>query len=113
MEKTFTFSGNLRRNNGGQIIADTCGSDRDHLRDSVTDLATNRPQCRKTVESCFDDVIGKAGKLVVTIRFEEDSVGALPDAELVHTAETVKHHTSPLGAIEEAVIAVLEQSDAT
>jgi hypothetical protein len=110
MEKTFTFSGNVRRNFGGQIIVDLCESDLDHHRHSVTDAEQNRPLCRKTVESCFDDLIGRAGALTVTVSFEENSQGAVPQTE-VHTAETVKQKVAAVGAMEEAVIAALEQLD--
>jgi len=110
MEKTFTFLGRVRRNHGGQIIVDTCASDVDHLRESITDLVTNRPQCRKAVDSCFEDLIGKDGKVTVTVSFDGDWMGAVPGAE-IHTAKTAKYYTTQPGAMEEAVIAALEDLD--
>ncbi len=117
MEKSFTFSGNIRRNSGGQIIVDKCESDQWHLRHSDTDTEQNRPLCRKTVETYLEGLVGKAGKLTVSIRFEEDCVGAVPQDE-AHTAETVKVYVplwtetcSPPGMLADAVIAALEDLD--
>jgi len=112
MDKFFSVTGNVRKDHFGRIVVDTCSSDPDHLRESRTDPARNRPLCRKLVEDAFEGFLGKTGTLVMTISLKEDSVGAIPGAE-IHTAVTVQNKSCSTGGLEEAVIAALEQLDGT
>lgn len=103
------FLGNIRRDNFGRIVVDLCSSDLKHLRDSKTDPIHNRPMCRRLIEEAFEPFVGRSGRLTLTVAFDEEAVGAVPQD--IFTATTREVDVAPHGRIEEAVLTALEQVD--
>jgi hypothetical protein len=104
------FVGNVRKDNFGRIVVDSCESDVDHHLNSVAKPGDDRARCRRLVEEAFAGYVGRRGKMVIAITFEDEVVdGALPSD--VFTAVTRKHSIETPGQIVDAVIAALEHID--
>jgi hypothetical protein len=70
--RVFIFNGNVRKDDFGRIVVDTCESDGAHLRkDGPLPEGDDRWRCRNLVEQAFDHVVGKKGKLVVSVSLVE------------------------------------------
>jgi hypothetical protein len=100
------FVGNIRKDHFGRIVIDTCESDESHLVHAPTDPVRNRPICRHLLEDSFAEFIGQRGRLVVSVRLEEDLPGAIPTKEILD-ATTRKTPTS----MTEALLASVEHVD--
>ncbi len=66
------ISGNFRTDHFGNIIADQCVSDNDHLCSSKTDDIAGKPTCRYPLNRLFDNLVGKKGSLLISIEFFEE-----------------------------------------
>lgn len=69
----FVLSGNFRMDHFGNIIADQCVSDNDHLCNSKTDDIAGKPICRYPLNRLFDNLVGKKGSLLISIEFLEET----------------------------------------
>lgn len=71
--RVFIFNGNIRKDHFGRIVVDTCESDNAHLRkDGPLPPGDDRWRCRNLVEEALEHVVGKKGKLVVSVSVVED-----------------------------------------
>lgn len=84
MSKIDSFVGNIRRDQFGRTVVDTCASDGNHLRkDGPLPEGDDRHRCRRLVEEMFTEFEGKRGTLLVRVELIEDGD---PEAELIAEA---------------------------
>lgn len=64
----FLFRGKSRVDHFGRIMIDTCPSDNEHLRSSITNPETGKPSCRFLLD---DEVIRRLPSLISGEDFEQ------------------------------------------
>jgi hypothetical protein len=66
------FKGQIRSDDFGRVVVDSCPSDKEHLISSVTNMETNKPTCRSLVEELFKTFLGREGVMAVEVTFLEN-----------------------------------------